>query len=113
MLDIAGQVAGRAGRGKGAGHREQHRLPAIEQRMGVQRLHALADALEGDFGNAVANVDGHGSSWVKGRVVRGVGGRRQNVETSLFIPISTVADARGDCIAQDHSFDHGSGAASR
>jgi hypothetical protein len=53
------------------------------------------------------------SSWVKGRVVRGVGARRQNVETSLFIPISTVSDARGDCIAQDHSFDHGSGAASR
>ncbi|MDQ1189804.1 hypothetical protein QE447_002307 [Stenotrophomonas sp. SORGH_AS282] len=73
VLHEAGQVLGRAGRGEGAGHAEQHRLAAVEQGMGIQCLHALADALEGDFGNAVANVDGHGSSWFMGKRSEGRG----------------------------------------
>ena len=60
MLDIAGQVARRAGGREGAGYCEQHHFAAIEQRVGVEGFHALADALEGHFRDAVANVDGHG-----------------------------------------------------
>ena len=44
---------------EGARHREQHHLVALEQGGRVDRFHAVADALEGDFGNGVAGLDGH------------------------------------------------------
>ena len=62
VLHEAGQVLFRAGRRERTGHREQHDLAAVEQGVGVDGLDAFADALQGDFGNAIADLDGHGGS---------------------------------------------------
>lgn len=66
VVDVAGQVLFRAGRGERARHREQDHLAPVEQGAGVHVLHALADALEHDLGDAVTNLHGHGRAPVCG-----------------------------------------------
>src|SRR3546814_11097226 len=53
-------MLGRAGRGEGARHREQHHLLALEQLIGGDFLDALFRLhAEGSVRNAVANLDRH------------------------------------------------------
>ena len=60
LLDIGGQVPGRAGRGVGARHREQRDALAGEIVAALDR-HRPFRRGEGqvNVGNAVANLDGH------------------------------------------------------
>src|ERR1700722_11692038 len=60
LVDIAGQVALRTGRGEGAGHREERHLLAAEQLVGADFLGAFgAENPERARGDFVANLDGH------------------------------------------------------
>src|SRR5690606_7829091 len=58
-LDEAGQVLLGAGGRERAGHGEQHHLPAVEQRVRVDGLDAVANPLERDLRNPVAWLDAH------------------------------------------------------
>src|SRR5207253_10315042 len=60
LVDIARQVALRAGRGEGARHREQHHLLAAEELVSTDVLGAFRGYIfERPSGYLVANLDGH------------------------------------------------------
>jgi hypothetical protein len=64
-LDEAGQVPRRARRRESAWHREKHDPATVEQGGRIHRLDAVAHALEGDFGDRVADADVHGRLLMK------------------------------------------------
>ena len=69
LLDEAGQVLVRAGRSERARHREQHDLLPGEQLVGLQVAHVRR--LDGDGGDLLAFLDGHGCFPFRENLIRG------------------------------------------